>query len=264
LQLRNWLVCAKDVLIMSRKYKNPPLIEAVCEFQFDSKSEWDIAIPGLLYERLRKTFPIREQVPNEIEFTMTATAEAGIEPQLHTVSERIRFFREDKKALVQVGPHVLSIHHVKPYPTWEEYLPLIQRVFGVYLTVAQPQGLRRIGLRYINKLEIPGSKIFLENYVQFYPYMGPDFPEEAGPFIVGVQFAYDDRDTLRVQMASAADHRADRLGMILDLHYWVMGSQHIKLDAATEWLQVAHDRIEQIFEACLTDELRIIFEEESE
>jgi uncharacterized protein (TIGR04255 family) len=247
---------------MSRKYNNPPLVEAVCEFQFNPESEWDIAVPGLVYERLKGTFPIREPVPQAVELALTASVRASIQPEIHTASDRVRFLREDKKALVQVGPHLLSANHLQPYPTWEEYLPMVKMAYDVYREVAKPQGLRRIGLRYINRINIPGSNIALQDYFEFHPYLGPDFPEQIGPFIVGVQIFYDSRDVLRVQLANAAMQHADYVSMVLDLDYSLIAPQHVEIEAATEWLQVAHDRVEQIFEACLTDQLRSIFEED--
>lgn len=46
---------------MSKKYSNPPLIEAVCAFRLTPNTPWDITIPGLLYEPLKDAFPNREQ-----------------------------------------------------------------------------------------------------------------------------------------------------------------------------------------------------------
>ncbi len=249
---------------MSRKYKNPPLVEAICEFQFAPTSEWDIAIPGLVYEQLKETFPIREQVSQELEFAVVANAEGGIQPQVRTVAKLVRFVRDDKEALVQLGPHLLSINHLKPYPTWEEYLPLVQRVYDVYQKVAQPQVIGRIGLRYINRIEIPSSTIGLADYFQFYPHLGSGFPKSIGPFITGVQIAYDERDVLQVQLANAVSERVDCISMVLDIDYSLLDPQKMEVGSTQEWLQVAHDRIEQIFEACLTDKLRTMFEEESE
>ncbi len=249
---------------MSRKYKNPPLIEAVCEFQFDPQPEWDIALPGLVYGELKETFPIREPVAGEIEFTLTASAEAGVQPQVHTVTDRIRFLRKDRKALVQVGPHLLTVNHLKPYPTWEEYLPLIEAAYGVYRSVAQPQGLSRIGLRYINRIEIPEQNVTIEDYFQFNPHLGQALPQNIASFIVGVQFIYDSTDALRVQMVSALPEHPECIGMVLDLDYSLLAPQKVGLEDIPGWLQVAHDRIEQVFEACLTDKLRAIFEEELE
>ena len=44
---------------VSRQYPNPPVIEAVCEFRLPPDSEWDLTVPGLVYEH------IRDQVPTE-------------------------------------------------------------------------------------------------------------------------------------------------------------------------------------------------------
>ena len=39
-----------------RVYKNPPISEAVCEFQFSNPDDWNIACSGLLYERVKKRY----------------------------------------------------------------------------------------------------------------------------------------------------------------------------------------------------------------
>ncbi|MBV8265707.1 MAG: TIGR04255 family protein, partial [Planctomycetaceae bacterium] len=44
-------------LVMDRRrYKNPPIEEAVCDFQFAPGTDWDPTMPGLLYEKLRDTY----------------------------------------------------------------------------------------------------------------------------------------------------------------------------------------------------------------
>ena len=46
---------------MRRKYAKPPLVEAVCELHFDPSSPFDLAVPGLVYERVKNTFKERQQ-----------------------------------------------------------------------------------------------------------------------------------------------------------------------------------------------------------
>lgn len=47
---------------MGEILKNPPLVEAVCEFQFVPESKWDWTIPGLLFEKIGKEFSERTEV----------------------------------------------------------------------------------------------------------------------------------------------------------------------------------------------------------
>ena len=40
----------------NHKICNPPIIEAICEFQLMPDSPWDLTIHGLIYETIKNTF----------------------------------------------------------------------------------------------------------------------------------------------------------------------------------------------------------------
>jgi uncharacterized protein (TIGR04255 family) len=157
---------------MGRKYRKSPIIEAVCEFRFDPSSQWDITVPGLVYEAVRNDFPKKRAVGVDI------TQQQG------TNSERVQFLQNDEKVLIQVWPHGLSVNHLRPYPSWTDFQPLIKRGFDAYCKAANPKGIHRIGLRYINRIEIPEEKVKMENYFEFYPFTGSNVPKEYSHFIV--------------------------------------------------------------------------------
>ena len=46
---------------MGRKYNNPPLIEALCEFQFIPTEPYDSTIPGLFYTQIKGDFPEKQE-----------------------------------------------------------------------------------------------------------------------------------------------------------------------------------------------------------
>lgn len=244
---------------MGRRYKNPPIVEALCEFRFQPGIPWDLAIPGLVYEKIRENFPKRRQ-KKAFEVSVEV-GPAGVEQKLLT-TERMQFLREDERALIQVGRDLLAVNHLKPYPTWQEFLPLIRQGFDAYREVAKPKGIQRIGLRYINRIEIPGQRIELEDYFEFRPFIGPQLPQDFGPFIVGIQVPYEDsRDILRLQLANASVETPDTLAVMLDLDYFLAIAGEVPLDKVFEWVDVAHSRVEEAFEACITNRLRQMFEE---
>lgn len=75
--------------------------------------------------------------------------------------------------------------------------------FGAYSDAASPKSIQRIGLRYINRIEIPGSEVEVENYFGFYPFVGNKLPQKFAPFIVGIDIPYENsRDMLRLMLAS--------------------------------------------------------------
>lgn len=150
---------------MSRKYNNPPIMEALCEFQFVPSQPWDMTIPGLLYEKISGEFPVKKpQMGFGIGFQ---PKEGGIEQRVE-MSQRMQFFSSDKSALVQVGPDLLTVNHLKPYPTWELFKPLILKNLEIYQAITKPKGFKRIGLRYINKIEFDEHPIELTEYFNYY------------------------------------------------------------------------------------------------
>ncbi|MHB8411280.1 MAG: TIGR04255 family protein [Candidatus Acidiferrales bacterium] len=236
---------------MRRKYNKPPIIEVVCEFRFDQTAEWDLTIPGLLFDKTKDRYPNRKQL-KVAEFLLpvplgTNTPQAVVEDRIHLVSS-------DEKSIVQVGRHFLAIIKLAPYSSWEEYLPAIQNALSKYLEVGRPKALVRVSLKYINRIVIPKSQIRMEEYFEFYPHVGPSLPQVHGPFFIGVEFAYErDRDKLRVQLQSAMSENQNDYSLLLDLEYYALGLNVISFETASNWLEEAHARIESAFEGCLTD-----------
>jgi len=46
---------------MGKKYKNPPLVEALCEFYFIPQQLYDLTIPGLFYDEIKEDFPEKQE-----------------------------------------------------------------------------------------------------------------------------------------------------------------------------------------------------------
>jgi uncharacterized protein (TIGR04255 family) len=240
------------------KYRKPPAVEVVCEFRFVPTEPWDLAIPGLVYNLLKDDFP-RRRLLKTLESEAAAEA-AGIRQQIR-LAERMQFLREDEKAFVQVGPDLLAVNHLEPYPTWEEFVPLIHQGFDAYVAVTHPAGLRRIGLRYINRIKLPVAHVELADYFNYRPFVGPGLPQELSSLMVGIESSYNgDRDTLRLQLTTAKPESPDVMVVLLDLDYFLARPESVSLEGAFDWVEQAHARIQSAFEACLTDQLKEMFE----
>jgi len=242
-------------------YKKSPIVEAVCEFQFEEGSPWDLTVPGRIYEKVRSTFPILRQAERVTVSVLGNPEEFG--PQFGTLS-LMQFLRKDEKALVQVGTHLLSVSVLKSYPSWQTFLSLIKRGFNTYRDVAAPKGFRRIGLRYINHIEIPNHDIRLEDYFEFCPRVGPGLHQDFGTFALGVQFPYEEtRDLLNIQLASLPKQTplSDSANVVLSLDYLLLRPGEVTLEGVFQWIDVAHQHIEDAFEACITQKLRQLFKE---
>lgn len=244
---------------MGRRYENPPLIEAVCSFVFEPGPSWDSVVPGLLYSKVRDAFPIRRQtrafgdvsepVPGNTEYELKS-------------AERLQLLREDETATLLTGPDSLAVSHRRPYPTWEGFLPLIQYALDAYREVADPKGIQLARLQYINRIDLSEGRVELEEYLDFYPFVGDRLMEEHGAFFVGVQGMFDEgSNVLQVEMSSTASEDVPyMLSFLLDLNYFSQ-TEDIIFENVIDWLEQAHSRIEDAFEGCLKDPLRQQFRE---
>jgi len=245
-------------LYKEKRYNNPPVNEALCEFQFESDS-WDLAVPGLIYKQVEDTFPKRRSA-KVVSLSLSPQKE-GIEQQVQT-EERVRFLRDDEKALIQVGRCFLAINHLKPYSSWHEFLGLIEQGLTAYREIAAPKRIWRVGLRYINRIEIREKPIELEDYFHFRPFVGPELVQDIDAFICGIQVPFEgSRDTLRLQLTSTTTKDPNITAAILDLDYFLVKPGAVALDKVLEWLNVAHQRVLECFEASIAEGLKETFEE---
>lgn len=243
---------------MGRKYKNPPIIEALCEFQLSEDTPWDLTVPGLFYEKLNASYPHREQsMIQEVELIQETQ---GLQQRIR-LSERILCFEPDRASLIQLGPRLLVVNVLKPYPTWEGFKPRIVKAWNSLQEVVEVKGLERIGLRYINRFEFPTEKVAIEDYFEFYLFFGQHLPQQVAFFIAVSEFSYDaDRDRCRIQLTPSVADKG-KTAVLLDIHYFLAHPREVAASDAMHWVEEAHNRVEQVFEGCITDKLRTLLEE---
>lgn len=250
---------------MSQQYANPPVVEAACDFRFIPNAPWDSTIPGLLYTGLRRLFPERRNVPR-VEASLAAD-HLGLQGRI-TSGNLTQFARRDGTAVVTVGSNQVTISRLRPYEGWPEFEHLIARVLDRYIKVASPHGFARIGLRYINRLVIPGEVVDLSHYLDIFPHVGTNLPDQYGDFAILMMFPYQDgRDMLRVQLDSFTNNRSPRpeaSTFDFDLDYVLAQAEAIAIGDAMEWVEQAHTSLETAFEAVIRDPLRQLLHGEGE
>ena len=244
---------------MSRKYINKPIIEAVCEFRLTSDSNWDLTIPGMIYEKIKDEFPHKEQ--RLVQDAEIIKVPQGIQQRL-TANERILFFTDDRKIFIQVGRHLLAINCLKPYPSWDQFRPKIEKAFNALVNTILVNEFQRIGLRYINLIQIPGQAIDLDKNFEFRPFLGSRLPQNMANFLIRCVLPFfDGRDSCTIQLTNAVPEQPESSAFILDLDYFNTPPQAVSVNQALNWVENAHLQVEKSFEGCITEDLRMIFQE---
>ena len=234
-------------------YKNPRLIEALCEIHFEPGPAWDATLFGLFYERIRAAFPEKRELRN-VEVSFQA-GDRELSQYVREAGVRMQFVRSDNTAMVQVAPNLLAVNQLPPYPNWAAFSQLIRSRFEDYVTVAQPKSIMRLGLRYINRFDFaPAEFDFAALFARSGLIPSAVF-EEFKPFRFRLEIAQDEQAQLLFTLGTPTVE-AEQISVVLDLDHVSQFSLQPEASALMEHLNRAHDRIEAVFESCLTDNLR--------
>ncbi len=241
---------------MSRKYETPPLVEAVCEFRFPQETEWDMTVPGRLYERVSGEFPVRKILILRPQIVDPAQMR-------FTGEERIAFWNEKNTALIQTGSRVMAINHLTAGYSWPLFSSMIIQAFKQLCQIANPPSVQQVTLHYVNRINIPEEPTQLEEWFNFRPYAGPGLPALPVTFLVGCEYkAPGEKDILQIELTSAPPNPAVKgKSYTLNLLYKSALDTRIELPAIPSLIESAHSQLETLFEGCITDRLRDLFHE---
>lgn len=244
-----------------RKYRKPPVYEALCELFF-SDSTWDDTIPGRFYERVKGSFPIKEQkeaFQAEVAFSRAGEASAGV----RKMPPRMQFCTSSRDRIVQVGQDLLVVNQLQPYPHFEVWEPVIYSMLDVYRDLAQPKAIARLGVRYLNRIVVPAPRIRMEDYFTIYPQLPMELGDTHGPFMLRLEVPDKRPDSaIFITFASTPSEGPDETAHLLDI-YCVRGagvpggSEQVR-----EVVREAHEAVEIAFESSITERLRRLFEPE--
>lgn len=259
-------------MVSRRQYKNPPIEEALCEFQFVAGEDWDLTIPGKLHAELGD-YTGKPRQRNVMEFGVETVGDRP--PSLHYGEGlgRVQLLTGQGTRIVGVGPDVLSVHMLKPYQDplihsqlngWVEFRHRIEEALEAYWKVASPKGVQRIGVRYINKITLPTRTPVVEDYLRCALPTISGLPNERKGFLGTTEYVYDDGVLLNLIVARGATGIADDLSVssevFLDLDViWASESEILQSDALNK-VEILRDREREAFEAVITDRSRKLFD----
>ncbi|MEI6605537.1 MAG: TIGR04255 family protein [Verrucomicrobiota bacterium] len=160
------------------KLPHPPIVEAVLDIDCDlppslQPSTLESAgreVFGDVYPIFRKQFIQQAQVTMKPESQPEVVASQGL--------RSFQFAAPDEKQIVQIRLDGFSFNRLAPYGSLDDYLPEISRCWDLFRRIAAPVQIRKISLRYINRITIPtvDGKVKLSDYLK----VSPNLPDGTG------------------------------------------------------------------------------------
>ena len=250
-----------------RRYRNPPINEALCEFRFVPGPDWDLTIPGKLQAALGEEYSGKPREQKAVQLDLQVQKGKPANLQYDEGLAKVQLLTKDGTRLVGVGRDVLSVHMLRPYQDssdtegggWQEFAPRITTALEAYRKVAEPNGISRVGVRYINQIAIPGSHVRVEEYLKCAHLEMSGLPQDYLNFLSRVEYVYDDgvRLVLAYGLLGAS---ANAVKCLLDLDVIWQGHTQIESERPLEIANDLHERAGSAFEAVVSDKARDIFD----
>jgi len=232
----------------SKKYLNPPLVEAVFEL-FYRTSEWSPVIPGIFYNEIKNNFPI----------ITTSQSGFGISVDQRGLMigggnhELTQYKSEDNQTLVQLSSNLLTVNKLPEYVSWESYKETIESTISALGKIYKKFEINRIGLRFINKIDIGDSHSFtnFKKYFDVYPIIPSNITKELN----SIQLSFEsplikDTEILAISLATLKKEPKYNSPVIFQLYLTrIKDISGIKIE---EWIEKAHSELRDTFENSVT------------
>ena len=237
-------------------YINPPITEISCEIRFNQQSPIDDSVISAFTTDIKQEYP---QYAKTISKTIDITSDlSGTEHKI-TETPVYQYETDDAQSRTVIDDARLLIQWKgKSYPTESKRLEMFQDVYEKYLAIIKPESISQIGLRYLNKIHVPGINPLLEDYFTLYPQLSGTVLN----FIIGYDIANEEsQSNSRIVLSPTLPDPGEQNAFLMDITVYLTkpGSIAVNKDSMVAWLQNAHAAGQKLFEQTITDKLREIF-----
>lgn len=251
--MRTFLTLSKRPVpqIYPQTYQNPPIVEAVVEFGFETSTNPEVA--SLLQERFSREYSGQIRTQRRV-VLQPAVSGSEITATATTLQEVCLLPSEDGKRVVGLAERSLSIHVLAPYPGWSTFLTSVRSAFSTHVEIAGPTKLASVGVRYIDRIAAR-AKASLSDLFTILPPRPVAMPELLSAFHVVLESRDDNNLHAVLALSSAQSDAPDESVVLYDLNLRL-------LDPSEDWendLHRLHARQREIFEQSITHQTRELF-----
>jgi uncharacterized protein (TIGR04255 family) len=151
--------------------ENAPIVESILDIDCELPPGFDFqAAEEEIRSAVRDVYPKMRHALFQ-EHAISQKGEAAPELSIRRGLQALQFLTADEKQIIQFRAGGFSFNRLAPYSHLHDYLPEIERTWGLYQEFVKPVLIRKIGLRTINRIPLPlyDGKVKLEDYLQTCP-----------------------------------------------------------------------------------------------
>ncbi len=237
-----------------RIYRNAPIESAIIDVQVESSALSDMALLAAPPQEIRDRYPESNPV---VSGTANISLGARSTASYHPV--QVGYFRRSRSAPsgMQVRQDGLTVSRGAPYESWESLKQQFLEIWKWYTTVVTVAGIKRIGVRYTNRILLPLPVVNFREYFNTLPTIGDGLPGGLLAYDMRLQIPLADTGAFVIFVQSMPPFTGgDKLPIILDID--VVRPGPLPVEELMKSLAHLHDRENEFFENSITDKIREI------
>lgn len=241
---------------MKRRYRQPPILEAVCEIHFELPEPLTAGQIALMEPVWKPSLPNVQT--NEEKGIEVLVGLGGVETKEMAHGQRLVARAEDGARLAQLSGRFLAVNQLKPYPGWNEGFR--EHIHSRLKEVCAHLPIKRvsqINLRYIDRLDFPEVPLQWPEWFTFTLPLPASIPSTGG--MAQFHFEQELPGGLRLALHLVAMPPAmeGHTSVILDSTISWRGSASV--EECSELLERVHEPHPRIFDDCLTPRSQELF-----
>jgi uncharacterized protein (TIGR04255 family) len=156
--------------------QRPPITEATIDIQVTLPGDVDLERLRTFYCALEQRFPLIEDL-TRVDAQLRMHKDAAPELTSQGPTPQGLLMRSENEALVvQARLDGFSIHKRTPYSKWAVLREQVEELWNRYVSVAHPTAVKRLAVRYINRIELQPGVDFKKSILTV-PEIAPGIPQ---------------------------------------------------------------------------------------
>jgi uncharacterized protein (TIGR04255 family) len=237
-----------------RYYSKAPITEAIVDFRVVFSDNMTLRNLDGITPKVKNNYP---HIEDSLLVEGKVTAGASVGASANQTHVGYVYSSGDRKQILKVELGGFTFSRLAPYDRWETFRDEAQRLWEIYSQMVQVNSINRIAVRYINRIDIPLPFDDFKDFLRTVPEVSPVLPQGLAGYFMQLQVPQNDIAAMAVinQAMVPLLPNSDYVSVILDIDIFQDG---LVASNAAFWesLEKLHAKLDDIFEACITDQTR--------
>lgn len=242
-------------------FPNAPITEAVIDIKTQLPEETDLKRLESFHDHIKERFPEKQEQRFIKAGFKLSQKDTPITLPTKTGTQGYLFRSLKEKKVVQSKIDGFAFNKLKPYENWESFRSEGRELWELYSETVNPIKVIRIGLRYINRIEVPLPFNDFSDYLFTNPQIAPNLPQAVSHFFMRLEVPNPDIEaTAIITQTMDKPTTAQRLPLILDIDVFRITEYLGKAEDMWEAFEKLRDFKNDIFFNSVTEKAKELFQ----